>query len=85
MSHFSGEPLLSFRVFDFDLVLTFPWKEEIQKKRKKSQVPHFFPLFLDIAVLSKQYSQSQLSSTVHLSPFFGKKYCWYPVLKHTPE
>lgn len=78
MSHFSGEPLLSFGVFDFDLVLTFPWKEEIQKKkkkRKKSQVPYFFPLFLDIAVLSKQHSQSQLSSTVHLSPFFGKKYC----------
>jgi len=37
MSHFSGEPLLSFGVFDFDLVLTFPWKEEIQKKRKKER------------------------------------------------
>lgn len=37
MSHFSGEPLLSFGVFDFDLVLTFSWKEEILKKKQKEK------------------------------------------------
>lgn len=37
MSYFGGEPLLSFGVFGFDLVLTFFWKEEIQKKKQKEK------------------------------------------------
>lgn len=37
MSHFNGEPLLSFGVFDFDLVLTFSWKERDSKKRNKKK------------------------------------------------
>ena len=76
MSHSSGEPLLSFGVFDFYSALTFSWKEEIPKKTKRNlQVPDFLPLLLATALLSKQHSKSNSNTTVHLSPFFGKKYC----------
>lgn len=77
MSRSSGEPLLSFGVFDFYSALTFSWKEEIPKKTKKRnlQVPDILPLLLATALLSKQHSKSNSNTTIHLGPFFVKKYC----------
>lgn len=44
-----------FGVFDFYLVFTFSWEEEISLKKKKRslQVPDLPPLLLDIALLPK--------------------------------